>query len=111
VGITLVTELFHPRHRLDHLLQNPVRFSIVAALDRVGSLGFREVRDTIEVTDSALSKQVAMLEAAGYLDVGKAFIGKTPRTTVTLTREGRAAWQAHLAALRDIAGAAAVPSD
>lgn len=94
----------HPRHRLDDLLQNSVRFSIIAALDRAGTLGFKEVRDAVEITDSALSKQVSTLEAAGYLAVGKTFAGKMPRTSLTLTRAGRTAWSAHLAALRDIAG-------
>ncbi|RFA07513.1 ArsR family transcriptional regulator [Subtercola boreus] len=94
----------HPRHRLDDLLQNPVRFSIVAALDRAGTLGFGEVRDAVEITDSALSKQVSSLESAGYLSVGKSFVGKMPRTSLTLTRLGRSAWAAHLAALREIAG-------
>jgi DNA-binding MarR family transcriptional regulator len=99
-----VSEQAHPRHLMDDRLLNPVRFSIVAALDRAGTLGFREVRDAVEVTDSALSKQVALLENAGYVSVGKAFIGKTPRTSLSLTQEGRRAWRAHLAALRAIAG-------
>nr|WP_315268120.1 transcriptional regulator [Microbacterium lemovicicum] len=94
----------HPRHRLDELLQNAVRFSIVAALDRASTLSFKEVRDAVEVTDSALSKQISTLEAAGYVAVGKSFAGKMPRTSLTLTREGRAAWKDHLATLREIAG-------
>jgi DNA-binding MarR family transcriptional regulator len=94
----------HPRHRLDDLLQNPVRFSILAALDRAGTLSFKEVRDAVEITDSALSKQVASLQTADYIDVGKSFSGKMPRTSLTLTRNGRAAWKAHLAALQEIAG-------
>ncbi|KQO60242.1 winged helix-turn-helix domain-containing protein [Curtobacterium sp. Leaf261] len=100
----MTAEQTHPRHRLDDLLQNPVRFSVMAALDRASTLGFREVRDAVEVTDSALSKQVSLLEAAGYVTVGKGFVGKTPRTSLTLSRAGRRAWQAHLAALREIAG-------
>ena len=96
----------HPRHRLDDVLNNPVRFSIIAALDRAGTLGFREVRDAVEITDSALSKQVSLLEAAGYVSVGKSFAGKMPRTSLTLTRTGRAAWKTHLTALREIAGEA-----
>jgi hypothetical protein len=32
----------HPRHRLDELLQNAVRFSIVAALDRARTLSFKD---------------------------------------------------------------------
>ena len=94
----------HPRHRLDELLQNPVRFSIVAALDRTATLSFKEVRDAVEITDSALSKQVSLLEGAGYLSVGKSFAGKMPRTSLTLTKQGRTAWKAHLATLREIAG-------
>jgi hypothetical protein len=65
----------HPRHLLDVLLQNPVRFSIVAALDRAATLSFKEVRDAVEISDSAPSKQVSALEAAGYLAVGKSFAG------------------------------------
>ncbi|KEP73869.1 ArsR family transcriptional regulator, partial [Microbacterium sp. SUBG005] len=53
----------HPRHRLD-LLQNAVRFSIMAALDRARPSDSGEVRDAVEITDSALSKQVSALEAA-----------------------------------------------
>jgi len=50
-----------------------------------------------------LSKQVSALEAAGYVSVGKGFVGKTPRTSITLTASGRAVWAAHLDALRRIA--------
>lgn len=100
----MTTAVPHPRHKLDELLHNPVRFSIIAALDRASTLSFKEVRDAVEITDSALSKQVSTLEAAGYLSVGKSFAGKMPRTSLTLTKEGRAAWRAHLATLREIAG-------
>ncbi|GEB45820.1 hypothetical protein MTE01_17650 [Microbacterium testaceum] len=81
-----------------------MRFSILAALDRATTLSFKEVRDAVEVTDSALSKQVSTLEGAGYIAVGKSFAGKMPRTSLTLTKEGRAAWRSHLDTLREIAG-------
>ncbi|WP_412168129.1 winged helix-turn-helix domain-containing protein [Curtobacterium flaccumfaciens pv. flaccumfaciens] len=97
------TDRVHPRHELDDLLQHPVRFSVIAALTRAGTLGFREVRDAVEVSDSVLSKHVSALEAAGYVSVGKGFVGKTPRTSITLTASGRAVWAAHLDALRRIA--------
>lgn len=97
------TDGAHPRHRLSDVLSNPVRFSIVAALDRAEKLSFREVRDAVEITDSVLSKQVAVLESAGLVSAQKGFIGKTPRTTLVLTRVGRSTWRAHLDALRTIA--------
>jgi len=62
------------------------------------------IRDHVEVTDSALSKQVGTLESAGYVKVRKGYVGKRPRTWLSLTRPGRAAYEGHLAALRAIAG-------
>ncbi|MDA2807080.1 transcriptional regulator [Nocardiopsis suaedae] len=93
----------HPRARLDDVIHAPVRFSIVAALAAVQQADFKAVRDAVEITDSALSKQVATLEKAGYVDVGKTWAGRRPRTVLRLTSGGRAAFGQHVAALREIA--------
>ena len=95
----------HARHRLDEVIHAPVRFSIVAGLATVDEADFATVRDAVEVSDSVLSKQVSTLEAAGYVKVRKGYVGKRPRTWVSLTRAGRTAYEQHLAALREIAGA------
>lgn len=94
----------HPRHRLDDLLNSPVRFSIVAALAGAAQAEFSFVRDAIEVSDSVLSKQVSALESAGYVHVKKGYVGKRPRTWLSLTLHGRDALDRHLDALREIAG-------
>ena len=93
----------HPRHALDELLGHPVRFSIAALLAAASKVEFSFVRDHVEVTDSMLSKQVSLLEQARYVKVDKGFIGKRGRTWLSLTREGRRAFERHLAALREIA--------
>lgn len=93
----------HPRHDLDELLQSPVRLSLVAALAGVERADFRGLRDTVELSDSALSKQLAALETAGYVTLAKDRVGRRPRTWVSVTPEGRAALAGHLAALRAIA--------
>ncbi|MQA85287.1 MAG: transcriptional regulator [Streptosporangiales bacterium] len=98
----------HPRHQLDDVIHNPVRFSIVATLAAAHKAEFGFVRDTVEVTDSVLSKQVSTLEAAGYVNVTKGYIGKRPRTWLSLTGQGRKAFEAHCAALHAIANGAAV---
>ena len=95
----------HARHRLDEVIHAPVRFSIVAALAGVDDAEFATIRDAVEVTDSTLSKQVAVLEKAGYVTVRKGHVGKRPRTWLSLSRDGRKAYESHLAALRAIAGA------
>lgn len=94
----------HPRHRLEDLLNSPVRFSIAATLAGAANAEFSFVRDTIEVSDSVLSKQVSALEAAGYVQVKKGYVGKRPRTWLSLTTSGREAFERHLGALREIAG-------
>jgi DNA-binding MarR family transcriptional regulator len=95
--------LSHPRHALADLLGHPVRFSVAALLAAASKVEFSFVRDHVEVTDSMLSKQVSMLEQAGYVKVDKGFVGKRGRTWLSLTREGRRAFERHLGALREIA--------
>mgnify|MGYP000926453176 FL=1 len=96
----------HPRHELDELLTHAVRFSVVAALSGVERAEFALVRDTVEVSDSVLSKQVALLEGAGYVEVEKGKVGRRPRTWLSLTADGEQAFTRHLAALRAIASLA-----
>ena len=93
----------HARHRLDEVIHAPVRFSIVASLAGADEAEFSAVRDTVEVSDSVLSRQVSTLEAAGYVKVRKGYVGKRPRTWLSLTAAGRAAYERHLTDLRAIA--------
>ena len=74
--------------------------AMLAAAERAE---FAFVRDNVEVSDSVLSKQISALELAGYVKVHKGFIGKRPRTWLSLTQSGRRTFNRHLAALREIA--------
>lgn len=74
--------------------------ALLAAAERVE---FSFVRDHVEVSDSVLSKQMSALEQAGYIKVKKGFVGKRPRTWLSLSGEGRRVFNRHLAALREIA--------
>ena len=102
----MTTEAQHPRYRLSETLHQPVRFSIAAALAATESMDIGTLRDRIQVSDSTLSKQITILEQAEFVEVKKGFVGKRPRTWLSLTQSGRDAWAAHLAALREIAGSA-----
>lgn len=94
----------HPRHELSEVLHQPVRFSIAAALAKSETMDFKDLRNAVQVSDSVLSKQLATLEKAGFVEIKKAFVGKFPRTSVKLTPQGHQAWQQHLDTLRRIAG-------
>lgn len=84
-----------------------MRFSIVATLAAADKAEFSFLRDSVEVSDSTLSKQVVILGAAGYVKVTKGYVGKRPRTWLSLTSAGREAFTAHLATLNAIATAPA----
>jgi DNA-binding MarR family transcriptional regulator len=98
--------------RLDPVIHAPTRLSIMALLAGVTEAEFSTVRDSAGISDSVLSKQASALEAAGYVKIRKGYVGKRPRTWLSLTTVGRDAFDAHVAALQRIveqAGATLTP--
>jgi DNA-binding MarR family transcriptional regulator len=98
--------------RLDPVIHAPTRLSIMALLAGVTEAEFSTVRDSAGISDSVLSKQASALEAAGYVKIRKGYVGKRPRTWLSLTTGGRDAFNAHVAALQRIveqAGATLTP--
>jgi len=88
--------------KFDELIHAPTRLSIVALLAAAEDVEFRFIRDSVGLSDSALSKQLTTLEEAGYVEIRKTFVGKRPRTSARLTTVGRAAFDQHVAALQQI---------
>ena len=87
----------------------PTRLRIAAALSVCCSAAFPEVRDRLEISDSLLSKHVAILRKQGLVTVAKTMNGTMPRTTLALTRQGRQVFTNHLAMLTKMADDAASP--
>ena len=94
----------HPRHDLDRHLLHGVRMSLVAFLAESERVQFSFVRDALEVNDPELSRQAIYLEKVGYLEIRKGHVGRRPRTWLSVTDAGRAAFKIHLDALTRIAG-------
>ena len=98
--------------KFDELIHAPTRLSIVSLVAATDWADFKFIRDSVGLSDSALSKQLATLEEAGYLEIRKGFVGKRPRTSARLTSVGRAAFDQHVVALQEIvarAGASVLP--
>ena len=76
---------------LDPALLDPTRLSIVSLLAATNWAEFGYVRDSVRVSDSALSKQVSALDKLGYVEVDKGYVGKRPRTWLNLSDAGREA--------------------
>jgi DNA-binding transcriptional ArsR family regulator len=99
--------------RFDELIHAPTRLAIVSLLAAAEWADFKFIRDSVGLSDSALSKQLTTLEEAGYVEIRKGFVGKRPRTSAKLSTAGRAAFEQHVAALQEIvarAGASVLPS-
>jgi DNA-binding transcriptional ArsR family regulator len=89
--------------RFDELIHARTRLSIVSLLGASDWAEFRFVRESLGLSDSVLSKQLTLLENAGYVKIRKAFVGKRPRTWVKLSPTGRLAFEGHIRKLQEIA--------
>ena len=92
---------------LDETIHQPTRLKIMAALaalDGGARLSFVELRDLVSATDGNLGAHIQRLESAEYVKVHKYFAGRKPHTDVSLTSSGRAAFEKHVSALREIIG-------
>ena len=88
--------------RFDELIHPSTRLSIVALLAAADWAEFAFLRDQLELSDSALSKQLATLEEAGYVKIDRPLRDKRRRVCARLTPTGRAAFDGHVEALREI---------
>ena len=88
--------------RFDELIHPSTRLAIVALLAAADWAEFAFVRDRLELSDSALSKQLSTLEEAGYVDIERPVRDRRRRVRARLTPAGRAAFDGHVAALRQI---------
>jgi DNA-binding MarR family transcriptional regulator len=95
---------------LDDIIHQPLRLKIMAALNALpaaSGLEFSRLKKLTGATDGNLGAHIETLAKAGYVAVDKAFVGKKPQTTVTVTAAGRGAFARHVAYLREIIESAA----
>ena len=101
----------HPSQRLDDVVHQRVRLGILAVLAEADVADFAFLKDTLQLTDGNLSRHVQVLEEAGFVKVAKVFEGRRPRTWISATKTGRAAFASEVAALRELIAAADRPPD
>lgn len=92
--------------RFDAVIHAPNRLRICALLDAVEAAEFGTVQTRLDVSASVLSKHVAVLMDAGYVEQRRATRDTRQRVWLSLTGPGRAAYRAHVAALRAIVAGA-----
>ncbi|MQA96341.1 MAG: helix-turn-helix domain-containing protein [Streptosporangiales bacterium] len=93
-----------PEGGFDATIHAPNRLRICALLEPAEEIEFGTVQERLGVSASVLSKHVAVLMEAGYVTRTKGVRDTRQRVWLSLTGEGRAAYRAHVAALRAIVG-------
>jgi DNA-binding MarR family transcriptional regulator len=76
---------------LDSAVHGPVRLGILTTLHAEGAKDFSTLKDLLLATDGALGMHLAKLEEVGYLKCQKSFVARRPKSTYTITPEGRRA--------------------
>lgn len=93
----------------NEVIHVPARLRVCSILAEVAEVEFGVIRDSLGLSDSALSKHLRVLEIAGYVLLRKGVVDTRTRTWVSLTKGGRSAFRAHVVALRALAASADVP--
>lgn len=85
---------------LNEVIHAPNRLRICAFLSMVDQAEFGTIRDMLGVADSVASKQLKVLEDAGYVKLTKPTGRGRVKTWAALTTQGKAAYDEHVTALK-----------
>jgi DNA-binding MarR family transcriptional regulator len=95
-------EGLQPLAEIDRVIHEPARLLILAYLSVVESADFLFLMNQTALTRGNLSSHLSKLEAAGYIEIKKEFVEKTPRTLLCLTEEGRKAFGAYQSSMKQV---------
>ena len=85
---------------LNPLLHSQLRLAIMSILMNVEEADFVYLKEKTESTAGNLSVQIDKLSSAGYIAVEKGMSGKRPRTSCSITKVGRKAFEEYVDCLR-----------
>lgn len=87
---------------IDRVVHEPARLMIMALLYVVESADFTFLMSQTGLTWGNLSSHMSKLEAAGYIEVEKEFVGRKPNTMLRLTDKGRAAFREYRQSMKQV---------
>jgi DNA-binding MarR family transcriptional regulator len=87
---------------LDRVMHEPARLTVAACLYVVEDADFVFLQSQTGITGGNLSSHIKRLELAGYVAIRKEFVASKPRTILTLTEQGRAAFDAYVKTMEQL---------
>ncbi|MFI1586155.1 transcriptional regulator [Embleya sp. NPDC020630] len=97
--------------RFDELIHPSTRLTLVATLAATDWAEFAYLKDRLGLSESALSKQLATLEEAGYATTERRPSNGRRKVRARLTDAGRNAFDGHVAALQAIVAGPTKPTE
>jgi DNA-binding transcriptional ArsR family regulator len=88
--------------KLDTILHQELRLSIVSFLINIESADFKKLLEVTSATKGNLSVQISKLQDAGYIEVKKSFKGKYPHTQCKVTNKGTKAFKVYVSDLKKL---------
>lgn len=83
-------------NQLNKAFESRVRLGIMSILLVNDWVNYKDMKDTLGLTDGNLASHIASLEKLNYIDVKKEFVGKKPQTSYSATPLGKAEFQKHI---------------
>ena len=88
---------------LQRLIHEKARLSILASLaSHASGLLFNDLKALCSLTDGNLSRQLQVLQEAGFVEVWKGFKNKRPQTLCRLTPDGRKRFVDYITTLENV---------
>ena len=87
---------------IDKLIHEPARLKILAQLYVVESADFVFIMRQTGLTQGNVSGHLNKLEVAEYVEIEKGFVGKRPRTMISLTAKGREAFTQYVKNMQQV---------
>lgn len=88
----------------NRLVHEPGRLAVLATLNAVEEADFLFLMNQTGLTKGNLSSHTAKLEAAGYIEIEKGFVGKVPRTIYRLAADGAQALEDYRSHMAEVLG-------
>lgn len=89
----------HPASEINDVVHQRFRLGILTIADETARVEFSFLQEALNLSAGNLSRHLDVLAESGLLEVAKGYVGRRPRTWVTITKAGRKALNEELATL------------
>lgn len=89
-------------NQLNKAFDSRVRLGLMSILVVNDWVSYKDIKETLNLTDGNLASHVAALEKLKYVEIKKQFVGKKPQTSYKATKQGRKAFADHIDGLEKI---------